>query len=153
MPMQAFLKLGNTIFISGLLAALLAACSGGTGSNTPSPSATSTPTSFQTTTKTSDGLFQIQFSVTPNRLGANTFQVGVTDVNSGKPVTNVQVRLFTTMLDMDMGTDTVNMQSNGQGSYSTQGELTMSGNWQIRIQLHTPDNVLHQATVKFSTLT
>ena len=123
------------------------------GSGTPSTTASNPPAAFQTTTKTTDGAFQIQFSVTPDHLGLNTFTVSVADASSGKAATNVQVRLSTTMLDMDMGTDIVSLQSNGQGRYSAQGSLSMSGHWEIRIQVRPPDNVLHEATVTFSTAT
>ena len=73
------------------------------------------------------------------------------DANSGKAATSVQVRLSTTMLDMDMGTNTVALQPNGPGSYRTQGELSMSGHWQIRILVRTADDVLHEATIKLDT--
>lgn len=134
----AYLKLGSIVL---LLSVFLSACSG----------SSSTPSSFQTTTRTSDGMFQIQFIVTPDHSGLNTFTVKVADASSGKAATNIQVRLTTTMLDMDMGTNTVNLQSNGQGSYSAQGELSMNGDWQIGVQVRTPDNVLHKATVNLST--
>ena len=55
------------------------------------------------------------------------------------------------MLDMDMGTDTVNLQPNGHGSFSASGDLAMSGNWQIRIQVRTPDSSLHEAKVDLFT--
>jgi len=55
------------------------------------------------------------------------------------------------MLDMDMGTNTVALQPNGPGSYRTQGELSMSGHWQIRILVRTADDVLHEATIKLDT--
>jgi nitrogen fixation protein FixH len=55
------------------------------------------------------------------------------------------------MLDMDMGTDTVNLQPDGKGHFSASGDLSMGGNWQVRIQIRTPDNTLHEAKVKFFT--
>ena len=148
--LNAFPKVGSIVLMLGLLMVFLVACSGGGSTQS---SASSPPSSFQTATKTSDGAFQIQFSVTPDHLGINTFTVSVADVSSGKAATNVQVRLSTTMLDMDMGTNVVSLQSNGQGRYSAQGDLSMSGHWEIRIQVRTLDNVLHEATVKLSTTT
>lgn len=150
MRIDAFSKIGGITFAVGLLMVFLVACSG--GGSAQSSTASNTPSAFQTTTKTSDGMFQTQLSITPDHLGLNTFNVNVTDVSSGKAATNVQVRLATTMLDMDMGTDTVSLQSNGQGHYSAQGALSMSGHWEVRILVKTPDNVLHEATVKLSTL-
>ena len=55
------------------------------------------------------------------------------------------------MLDMDMGTDTVILQPDGKGHFSGTGELSMPGNWQIRILIRTPDATLHTASVKFVT--
>lgn len=141
------LKMGCIAFMIGVLMVFLTACS---GSGNPS-SANSASSSFQTTTSTSDKMFRIQFSVTPNHMGENTFIVKVVDANTGKSATSVQVRLSTTMLDMDMGTNTVDLQPNGPGSYRTQGELSMSGHWQMRILVRTADNVLHEATVTLDT--
>ena len=93
---------------------LLAACSTA-GSATAPPTATA---AFHTTLKTRDGQFVVQFSVTPNRLGLNVFNVGVEDASSGKPAPKMLAQLSTTMLDMDMGTDQVEMQPNGHGQYS-----------------------------------
>ena len=50
-----------------------------------------------------------------------------------------------------MGTDTVNLQSDGKGHFSGTGDLVMGGHWQIRIQVRTPDNTLHEAIVKVTT--
>jgi copper transport protein len=141
-------KVGGMVLFLGLLIALLAACSGGSSSQTQS---TGVSSSFQTMLKTSDGMFQIQFTVTPNHLGLNTFTVSVDNANSGKPATNLQVQLSTTMLDMAMGTDTLDLPSSGNGHYSTQGALAMAGNWEIHILLRTPDATLHEAQVQLST--
>ncbi len=54
------------------------------------------------------------------------------------------------MLDMDMGTDSINLQPNGQGKFSANGDLSMAGHWQVRIQIRTPDNTLHEVKVKFT---
>jgi hypothetical protein len=34
------------------------------------------------------------------------------------------------MLDMDMGTDSLNLQPDGKGNFSARGDLSMGGNWQ-----------------------
>ncbi len=73
-------------------------------------------------------MFQIQFTVTPNHPGLNTFTVNVGDANSGKPATNLHVQLST-----------------------TQGALSMAGNWEIHILLRTPDALLHEAQVHLHT--
>jgi hypothetical protein len=123
---------------------LLAACS---GSGSPANSTTS----FQSQVKTSDGMFLVLFNVTPNRLGTNHFHVTVDNATTKKPVSNLQVQLATTMLDMAMGTDTYALQTSGNGQYSTSGDLSMGGRWQIRILVRTPDATLHTAQVQFST--
>ncbi|MGZ3628025.1 MAG: FixH family protein [Ktedonobacteraceae bacterium] len=139
--------MGGSLLISAIV--LFAACSTG-GSATSTPTAT---TAFHSTVKTTDGKFVIQFSVTPNRLGLNDFTVGVEDATSGKPIPTIKAQLSTTMLDMDMGTDEIGLQSNGHGQYSTQGTLSMAGHWEIRILLHTPDASLHVASVEIDTQT
>jgi hypothetical protein len=55
------------------------------------------------------------------------------------------------MLDMDMGTDTVNLLPDGKGHFSGTGDLAMPGNWEIRIQIRTPDATLHETSVKLVT--
>ena len=104
---------------------------------------------FNTTMKTTDSKFTIMLNVNPNRFGTNIFTVSVVDNSTGKPTTNVGVSLYTTMLDMDMGTDTVNLLPDGQGHFSASGDLSMGGNYQIRIQIRTPNNTLHEARVQF----
>ena len=141
------IRVGSLLLIG--IVVLLAACS--TAGRTPSP-ATATA-AFHTTLKTTDGQFLVQFSVTPNRLGLNVFTVGVEDAGSGKPAPTMQTQLSTTMLDMDMGTDQVDLQPNGHGQYSAQGTLSMGGHWEFRILLRTPDATLHEASVELDTPT
>ncbi len=77
--------------------------------------------------------------------------MSVIDNRTGAPTTNVGVSLYTTHLDMNMGTDTVNLQPDGKGHFSAIGDLVMGGHWQIRIQIRTLDNKLHEAIVKLPT--
>ncbi len=106
---------------------------------------------FNTTVKTSDGKYSVTLNVNPNTFGTNVFTVRVVDTSTNKPTTDVGVSLYTTMLDMDMGTDTVNLLPDGKGNFSARGDLSMAGNWQIRIQIRTPDNTLHEAIAKLFT--
>ena len=106
---------------------------------------------FSTTATTKDGKFKATLEVNPNRFGTNVFTVSVVDKATGQPDTNVGVVIYTTMLDMDMGTDTINLLPDGKGHFSARGDLSMAGNWQLRIQIRTPDNTLHEATVKLVT--
>ncbi|MBA2286767.1 MAG: copper resistance protein CopC [Ktedonobacteraceae bacterium] len=106
---------------------------------------------FNQTVTTSDGKFRLLLTITPNRFGPNVFTVTVIDPHTGKPTTNAGVTIYTTMLDMDMGTDTLNLQLDGHGHFSGSGDLGMSGNWRIGIQVRTPDNTLHRANVEIVT--
>ena len=112
---------------------------------------TSKPQPYTTTAPTKDGKFKVTLSVNPNRFGTNVFTVNAVDTATGKLATNIGVSLYTTMLDMDMGTDTVNLLPDGKGHFSGSGDLAMPGNWEIRIQIRTPDATLHETSVKFVT--
>ncbi len=111
----------------------------------------SKPQSFSASVRTTDGKFTVTLSVNPNRFGTNVFTVSAIDTSTGAPATNIGVSLYTTMLDMDMGTDTVNLLPDGKGHFSGTGDLSMPGDWQIRIQIRTPDAKLHEASVKLLT--
>jgi copper transport protein len=111
----------------------------------------SKPQPYTTTAPTKDGKFRVTLSVNPNRFGTNVFTVSAVDTATGKPATNIGVSLYTTMLDMDMGTDTINLLPDGKGHFSGSGDLAMPGNWEIRIQIHTPDATLHETSVKLVT--
>lgn len=117
----------------------------------PQQPTTGTATSFHTTVKTADSKFLITLTVSPNQVGPNVFTVSVADTSTGKPITNLGVSLSTTDMAMDMGTDTVNLQPDGKGHFNAHGDLTMGGNWLIRIQLRTSDDTLHGAIVKLLT--
>jgi copper transport protein len=130
---------------------LLAACD--TGGSAQTPTTTVAKPGFHATLKTTDGQFVIQFSVTPNRLGLNTFTVDVQNASSAKPVPGLQVQLTTTMLDMNMGTEEMSLSPDGQGHYSAQGTLSMGGHWEIGILLRAPGSSLHKASVELATAT
>jgi copper transport protein len=112
----------------------------------------SKPQPYSASVRTKDGKFTVTLSVNPNRFGTNVFTVTAVDTTTNTPATNIGVSLYTTMLDMDMGTDTVNLLPDGKGHFSGSGDLAMPGNWEIRIQIRTPDATLHEASVKFVTL-
>ncbi|MGO8951697.1 MAG: FixH family protein [Ktedonobacterales bacterium] len=144
-PIHRWSTIGRSVLLLTFACLLLAACSGSGGGTTPASGGTA---GFHTTVKTADLQYVIQFSLTPNRLGLNTFEVKVADATSGQSVSSLQVHLATTMLDMDMGTDQLGLSQDGPGQYSGQGTLAMSGHWEIQILFHTPDTILHQAAVK-----
>jgi copper transport protein len=106
---------------------------------------------FNASIQTTDNKFTVTLNVNPNRFGTNAFTVSVIDNSTHTPTTNVGVSLYTTMLDMEMGTDSINLLPDGKGHFSANGDLSMGGHWQVRIQIRTPDNTLHEAKVDFFT--
>jgi nitrogen fixation protein FixH len=84
--------------------------------------------------------------VTPDRFGPNVFTVGVLNHQTGKPITNVGVTVYTTM--SEMGTTAINLLPDGQGHFRANGDLSMAGNWQVSIQVRTQGNTLHMGKVK-----
>ena len=102
---------------------------------------------------TSDGKYNVTLNVSPNHFGTNVFTVQVTDVATGKSLdaNTVSVSIFTTMLDMDMGTDSVSLTPNGKGGFSGSGDFSMGGNWDVKVQLRTADGARHEANFKLYT--
>lgn len=113
--------------------------------------ATNAASAYNTTVQTTDHAFTVKLNINPNRFGTNLFTVTVIDNSTGKPTTNVGVSVYTQMLDMDMGTDNVNLLPDGKGHFSAPGDLSMSGNWAIRVQIRAPDHALHEASIKIFT--
>ncbi len=107
--------------------------------------------SFTATVFTSDRQFTVTLDVNPDHSGTNVFTVSVVDTGTGTSITNVGVSLSTTMLDMKMGTDTINLHPDGKGHFSAHRDLAMGGDWRIRIQIRTPDQRLHEAIVNVLT--
>jgi hypothetical protein len=114
----------------------------GTGSTPSAP--------FHGTAQTSDGKYSVTLTITPNRFGTNVFTVQVTNAQTGQQLDANQagVTVFTTMLDMAMGTDSVELQPDNKGGFSGSGDLAMGGNWSIQVQVRTLDNTLHQVSFK-----
>lgn len=109
------------------------------------------PQPYQATLRTTDGKFTAKLEINPNRFGTNVFTVTVIDNSTGKVDTNVGVAIYTTMLDMDMGTDEVDLLPDGKGRFSATGDLSMSGHYHIRIQIRAPDNLLHEVSTRILT--
>ena len=100
---------------------------------------------FVATKQTSDAQLTTTLSITPDRFGPNVFTVTVLD-QQGVPTRLLSVSLSTTMLDMDMGTDTIVLSPNTHGHFSGAGSLSMTGDWQIRVLIHSLDGKIHVAT-------
>jgi len=109
------------------------------------------PSAYNTTVQTTDHAFTVKLNINPNRFGTNLFTVSVIDNSTRKPTTNVGVSVYTQILDMNMGTDNINLLPDGKGHFSAPGDLAMGGNWAIRVQIRAPDHALHEASVKIFT--
>jgi copper transport protein len=109
------------------------------------------PKPLNTTVETTDRQFHVTININPNQFGANTFTATVTDSQGhAVPISNISsISLYTTMLDMDMGTQEVSLQPDGKGHFSGSGDLEMGGNWQISITVRTADGMMHRAVLKF----
>jgi copper transport protein len=129
------------------------------GTLTPAAAQAQNPTNgpvagpFHGTARTSDGKYSVTLTISPNHFGTNVFTVQVTDLSTGKQLgpNEVGVTINTTMLDMDMGTESTDLQPDGKGGFSAEADLSMGGDWQIDVRLHTLDNTLHKATFKIYT--
>lgn len=127
----------------------------------PVPSSTSTPGQssptqlttvvarpFHETVKTLDGVFTVTLDITPNRSGPNNFSLRVMDTRTDQPATHIAVTLYTTMQDMAMGTDSVQLRATGAGTFSSASDtLSMAGHWAIGIAIQTSDHAVHKAGV------
>jgi putative copper export protein/methionine-rich copper-binding protein CopC len=108
------------------------------------------PTSPTTATKTGQASgpflqtqsvqgYRVTLKVAPDTFGTNTFTVTVADIQ-GHPVQGAAVLAEITMLDMDMGTDALQLPAvpTSAGTFNGQGELTMAGHWQVRLRILPP---------------
>lgn len=100
---------------------------------------------FVATKQTSDAQLAVTLSLTPDRFGPNVFTVTVLD-QQGRPTKLRSVSLSTTMLDMDMGTDTIELSPETPGHFSGTGSLSMTGDWHIRVLIRTLDGKIHVVT-------
>lgn len=136
-----------------LCVALLAAFAGSLTTST-SATAASQPTGPVVQTQTVGGE-TITLKVTPATFGTNTFVVIVKNAQ-GQPETGAGVEITTNMLDMDMGTETTQLQADPKqpGVYSQQADLTMGGHWEVDVRVlpANSDNFI-KATFDFSAST
>jgi Putative copper export protein len=103
---------------------------------------------------TTDKQFAITMKIDPNTAGTNTFTATVRDRHGALvPTANIGVSLYLTMLDMDMGTQSINLQPDKNGNFSALDSLGMEGHWSLKINVQTTDNTLHSATIAFKTPT
>jgi hypothetical protein len=91
--------------------------------------------------------YAVTLSVSPAKFGTNTFVVTLRTAR-GEAVSGADVRLATQMLDMDMGVQTAQLQpTSTPGIYPGQWDLTMSGHWQVLVNIVPPGDVMLQPFV------
>jgi copper transport protein len=120
-----------------LCAALLGAFAGSLAT-APTPIAGASSGAYvNTATTTPNGDYAVTLKVAPAKFGTNTFLATVKD-KSGKPVEGASVLLQMTMLDMDMGTESLQLQTVGPdspGTYGGQADLDMGGHWGLAVKV------------------
>jgi hypothetical protein len=103
----------------------------------------------QTLTQQVDGL-TVTLSANPGRFGTNTFTVVVKNPN-GAPASNGSVFIVTSMIEMDMGQDTINLSpTSAPGTYTGQGEIPMAGHWKLHVVIRTREDPTHLHSVTFT---
>jgi hypothetical protein len=88
------------------------------------------------------GPYQVTLQVNPNPpliTQPATLSVQVQRQNSQQPVSNAHVTLESAMETMDMGTDHAEAHLTSNGAYQTSVQFTMSGPWQIQVQVSAPN--------------
>ena len=66
------------------------------------------------------------------------------------PATRVVITIYTTMQDMDMGTDSVVLHAEEHGQFSASSDiLNMGGHWDLGIVIQTTDHLIHKAGISF----
>ncbi|MEH7304878.1 copper resistance CopC/CopD family protein [Neobacillus drentensis] len=97
------------------------------------PTAIQSPGPFKETKIVNKGV-QVTLRATPNIVGVNLFEVTLKD-KSGKPIKDIeQLHLTFTMLEMDMGKETVSLTKTADGKYTVKGlHFSMAGDWNVHV--------------------
>ncbi|MDR7236024.1 copper resistance CopC/CopD family protein [Neobacillus drentensis] len=101
------------------------------------PTAMQSPGPFNETKKVNQDM-QVVLKATPNIIGVNLFEVTLKD-REGKPIKDIeQMHLTFTMLEMDMGKETVNLTKIAEGKYEVKGlHFSMAGRWNVHVHVLT----------------
>jgi copper transport protein len=136
--LEDWLRREAIIGLGVLLCAALLAAFAGSLATAPAPIAGATSNAYvNTVTTTPNGDYAVTLKVAPTKFGTNTFLATVKDKN-GNPVEGASVLLQTTMLDMDMGTQSLQLTPIGAdspGTYGGQADLAMGGDWSFAIKV------------------
>jgi putative copper export protein len=141
-------RLANWLQIEALIGAAVLLCvallAAFAGTLAPTSAASGTPgqaapaASPFTQTQHAHG-YALTLRVAPASFGTNTFTVTLEDAR-GQPLPGAAVLVETTMLDMDMGTQTTQLSAvpTAPGTYQGQSDLTMAGRWAVTIRVLPP---------------
>jgi len=137
--LEGWLRREAIIGAAVLLCVALLGAYAGTLATAPTGPATAGPGGPFVSLQQQAGAYTVVLKVTPATFGPNTFVALVTDAQ-GNPVKGATVLVQTTMLDMDMGTQSLDLKAppDAPGSYSGQGDLTMTGNWGVVVKVLAP---------------
>ncbi|GER88035.1 hypothetical protein KDW_21970 [Dictyobacter vulcani] len=84
------------------------------------------------------GPYQVTLQVSPNPPSVTNpanLSLQVVKKASGQLVSNARVTLSSAMQTMDMGTEELVAQPQSPGNYHAQAHFSMSGPWQLRVQI------------------
>jgi putative copper export protein/methionine-rich copper-binding protein CopC len=137
--LEAWLRREALIGVAVLICVALLGAYAGTLATAPAGPPTTTGSGPYISQTQQAGAYHVVLKVTPDTFGTNTFVVTLTDAN-GNAVNNASVLVQTTDLDMDMGTQSIDLKPmpGVLGSYSGQGDLTMAGNWGVLVKVLAP---------------
>ncbi|MEY2191483.1 copper resistance CopC/CopD family protein [Neobacillus sp. BF23-41] len=101
------------------------------------PTAMQSPGPFMETNIVNQGK-QLTLEATPNIIGVNLFEITLKD-REGKPIKEIeQIHLTFTMLEMDMGKETVSLTKTADGKYEVKGlHFSMAGHWNVHVHVLT----------------
>jgi copper transport protein len=147
---MAWMRVEAGIGVAVLLCAALLGPLAGTLQVVPATTANFGATGgVQTLTQQVDGL-TVTLTADPGRFGTNTFTVVIKN-SGGASASNGSVFIVTSMVEMDMGQDTINLSpTSAPGTYSGQGEIPMAGHWRLEVVIRTREDPGHLHSVTFT---
>lgn len=132
-----------------LLCAALLGPLAGTLSTTPTSASYGATGGAQTLIAKVDGI-SVTLHLDPGTFGSNTFTVTAANPD-GTPVVNGTIFLLTTMVEMDMGQNEIDLHASSKpGIYAGQGDLPMAGHWKIETVIRTNEDPTHLHRVTFT---
>ncbi|HLW03595.1 MAG TPA: CopD family protein [Ktedonobacterales bacterium] len=138
--MESWLRREALLGCAVLLCVALLAAFAGSLATTPAGAAAPSGSSGAYLKTQVVGGYAITLQVTPAKFGTNTFTVTVLNAQK-QPITNAEVLLQTTMVEMNMGVSYAQLLPSSSlppGTYTGQSDLTMGGHWNILVKILPP---------------